>query len=209
MTLEQISKDLYDIFETLEFEEGGSVRITGTDRYSHDLRVEFSINTGVDGQSQLWEIQINGVRADLIKSEFADRIELFEEHPLLWPHTKFQTSLYFGRPTKRPYELFADIYRTHLKTTEKWFPFETFVNSNIPIIDLCKSTTGLFANGPVNLLEEYKKELESHEMNPTIVGGHNPKRWTHDQWVEEKKSLRVLVIGDSYVVGETFDFSRV
>jgi hypothetical protein len=209
MTLEQLSKDLYDIFETIEFEEDGSIYITGTDRYSDDLRVEFSINTGIDGQSQLWEIQINGTRADLIKSDFAKRIELIDEHPLLWPYSQFQTSLYFGRPTSRPYELFVDIYQTHLELTKKWFSFDKFINGNISIIDLCKSNTGLFASGPVKLLEEYKKVLETHEMNPTIIGGHNPKHWTNDKWVEETEKLRVLIIGDSYVVGETFEFNRV
>ncbi len=209
MTFEQLSKDLYDIFETVEYDEDGSVHITGTDRFSDNLRVEFSINTGIGGHNQLWEIQINGVRTDLIKSDFAYRIELFDEHPLLWPYTQLQTSLYFGRPTNRPYELLADIYQTHLGFTKRWFAFDKFINGNITVTELCKSTSGLFASGPVKLLEEYKKVLEKYDMNPTIIGGQNPKHWTNDKWVEEKERLSVLVIGDSYIVGESFEFSRV
>ena len=204
MRLNKLNKELDDILSTLEFEEGGGIHITGTDWYSDDLRVEFAINTGIDGKSQLWEIQINGVRTNLIKSDFADGIELFEEHPLLWPYNQLQTSLYFGRPTKRPYELFEGLYRVHLQETKKWFSFDKYINANVPIIDLCKSTTGQFASGPIKLLEAYKKELESHEMNPTIVGGYNPE----DSTKKEKAQLKVLVIGDSYVVGETFEFSR-
>jgi hypothetical protein len=208
MRLNKLNKELDDILLTLEFEEGGGVHITGTDWFSDDLRVEFAINTGIDGKSQLWEIQINGVRTNLIKSDFADRIELFEEHPLLWPYNQLQTSLYFGRPTKKPYELFEGLYRVHLQETKKWFSFDEYINANVPIIDLCKSATGLLASGPIKLLEAYKKELESHEMNPTIVGGHNPEHSTNNQWIAEKAQLKVLVIGDSYVVGETFEFSR-
>jgi hypothetical protein len=208
MKLEHLNKDLYDIFQTIEFEDGGSIEITGTDRFSDDLRVELAINTGIEGQRQLWEIQINGVRADSLKSDLANRIELFEEHPLLWPYNQFQTNLYFGQPTKRPYELFADVYQLHIQETKKWFSLDKFINKDVSIIELCKSPAGLFASGPIKLLEAYKTKLEMHEMNPTIVGGHHPKHWRNNQWVEEKDQLKVLVIGDSYVVGETFEFSR-
>jgi hypothetical protein len=46
-------------------------------------------------------------------------------------------------------------------------------------------------------------------MNPTIVGGHNPKRRLDGHQVDETEIVKVLVIGDSYVIGETFDFQRV
>jgi hypothetical protein len=209
MTLEELNKDLHAIFETIEYEEGGSVYITRTDRFSDDLKVEFSIHTGVDGQSQLWEVQITGVRAVSITSGFSDKIDLFDEHPLLWPYNQFQTSLYFARSSKHPYQLFASIYHIHMQETKKWFPLEKFINGNIPIVDLCKSTSGLFASGPINLLEAYKRTLEIHEMNPTIVGGHNPEQRTNRRWVVENAKLKALVIGVSYVIGETFVFNRV
>jgi len=58
-------------------------------------------------------------------------------------------------------------------------------------------------------MEAYKEELERQKMNPTIVGGHNPKRWQNGHQVDETEIVKVLVIGDSYVIGETFDFQRV
>lgn len=206
--MHKLNKELDEIISKLEFEEGGGIRITGIDWYSDDVRVEFSINTGVDGQSQLWEIQINGVRSNLIKSEYADRIELFEEHPLLWPFNQLQTSLYFSRSTARPYELFESLYRVHMQVTKKWFSFDKYINTNVSIIELCKSTAGLFASGPIMLLAAYKKEFETHAMSPTIVGGYDPKNRVNNQWIEEKDQLKVLIIGDSYVVAETFEFSK-
>jgi hypothetical protein len=209
MTLETLNKDLRDIFETVEFEEDGSIHITGTDWYSDDLRLEFSINTGVEGQSQLWEIQMTGVRADLIKSNFADKIELFEHHPLLWPHNQIQTCLYFGHPTTKPYELFSDIYVAHMKETMGWISFDKYINPDMPIVDLCKSAMGLFAEGPIALLEVYTRILEQHQMNPSIVGGSMSKHWTGEEWVQDDVAIKALIIGDSFVVAETFDFSRV
>ncbi|MCH6198236.1 hypothetical protein MMU07_01485 [Aquiflexum sp. LQ15W] len=209
MRLETINKELECIFSTVEFEENGEIHITGADWYSDDLRIEFVIKTGIEGQSQLWEAQISGVREDLIKSDFADKLELFEEHPLLWTYNQRQTNLYFGRPTERPYELFVNIYNIHLQVTRNRIPFDKFLNNTLATIEICKSTMGLFAKGPIKIMEAYKEELERHNMNPSIVGGHNPKRWLDGHQVDETEIVKVLVMGDSYVVGETFDFQRV
>jgi hypothetical protein len=209
MRLETLNKELEDIFSTVEYEEDGGVHITGTDWFSDDLRVEFAIKTGNEGQSQLWEVQISGVREDLIKSDVADKLELFEEHPLLWTYNQRQTNLYFGRPTERPHELFVNVYNIHRQLTRNRIPFDKFLNNALTTIELCKSTTGMFAKGPIKLMEAYKEELERHNMNPTIVGGHNPKRRLDGHQVDETEIVKVLVIGDSYVIGETFDFQRV
>ena len=209
MRLERLHKELEDIFSTLEYEEDGGIRITGTAWNSDELRVEFAIKTGKEGQSPLWKVQINRVREDLIKSDFADKLELFEEHPLLWAYNQRQTNLYFGKGTERPYELFVNIYNIHRQLTQNRIPFGKYVNRALSTIELCKSTTGLFAEGPINMMEAYKEELERHNMNPTIVGGHNPTRWLNGHQVDETGIVKVLVIGDSYVIGETFDFQRV
>jgi hypothetical protein len=209
MRLNGLSKELEDIFSTVEYEEGGGIHITGTDWYSDDLRVEFVINTGNERQSQLWEVEIGGVREDLISSDFADRLELFEEHPLLWKYNQRQTNLYFGKGTERPHELFVNIYNIHIQLTMNRIPFHKFVNGGVSTIELCKSTSGLFAKGPIKIMEAYMAELERHHMNPTIVGGHNPKRWLNGYQVDETEIVKVLVVGKSYVVGQTFDFRRV
>jgi hypothetical protein len=209
MRLEKLNKELEDIFSTFEFEEDGGIHITGTDWFADDLKVEFAVKTGIEGQNQLWEIQIGGVRDELIKSDITNKLELFEEHPLLWAYNQRQTNLYFGRPTTRPYELFANIYLIHARETNSKIPFAKYFNRQLSMIDLCKSSSGLFVSGPIKLLEAYMEELKNHDMNPTIVGGHNPKRWLNGHQVDETEIVKVLVIGDSYVIGETFDFNRV
>ena len=209
MRLDRLNKELEDIFSTLEYEEDGSIHITGTDWYSDDLRIEFVIKTGVEGQSQLWEAEISSVRESLIKTAFAEKLELFEEHPLLWNYNQLQTSLYFGQPTDKPYELFVNIYHIHRQLTQNQLPFDIFLNKLVPTIELCKSPAGLFARGPVKLMEAYKDELERHTMNPSIVGEHHPKRSLNGHPIDETEIVKVLVIGDSYVVAETFDFQRV
>jgi hypothetical protein len=208
MRLATLNKELEDIFSTVEYEEDGGIRITRTNMYSDDLRVEFAIKTGKAGQSPLWEVHINGVREDLIKSDFAHKLELFEEHPLLWAYNQRQSNLYFGKGTERPYELFVNIYSIHSQLTQNLIPFDKYVNGALSTIELCKSTSGLFAVGPIKIMEGYKGELEMHKMNPTIVSGHNPKRWLNGHQVDETGMAKILIIGASYVIGETFDFQR-
>lgn len=208
MRLETLNKELEEIFSTVEYEEDGGIHITGTAWYSDDLRVEFVIKTGNEGQNQIWAVQIKGVREESITSDFADKLELFEEHPLLWTYNQRQTNLYFGKGTEKPHELFANIYNIHIQLTKNRIPFGKYVNSALSTIELCKSTTGLFAKGPIKMMEAYKEELERHYMNPTIVGGHNPKRWLNGHQVDETEIVKVLVIGNSYIIGETFDFQR-
>ncbi|MEJ1242553.1 hypothetical protein WBG78_30700 [Chryseolinea sp. T2] len=209
MDIETLNKELNDIFSTEEFEEDGGVYITGTDWYSDDLRVEFVIKPGDNSDNQLWEVQIVGVREELIKSTFGDKLELLDEHPLLWAFSQVQTDLYFTNPTTRPFELFSAIYEIHRRESKNWLPLDKFINKEISPIELCKSKSGLFAKGPLKLLEKYQEVLEQHGMTPSLFGKRNPKRWTNDQWVEETEILRVMILGDSYVIGESFDFKRV
>ncbi|MBI1769216.1 MAG: hypothetical protein HYR67_12670 [Bacteroidetes bacterium] len=209
MKLEQLNKELEDIFSSIEFEEDGGIHITGADWFSDDLKLEFAIKTGVEEQNQLWEAQIKGVREEMIKAEMSEKLELLEEHPLLWAYNQRQTNLYFSKPTSRSYELFANIYTIHNRETRNWIPLRKYINTHLSVLDLCKSTSGLFASGPIKLMEQYKKELEAHDMNPTIVGGHSPKRWLNGHQVDETEIVQVLIIGDSYIIGEAFEFNRV
>lgn len=209
MNNELLNKDLLEILSTVHFDENGGVRITGTDWYEDNLRIEFVITPGDSIKDQLWEVQINGVREDLIKSEFANKLELVEEHPLLWTYNQVGTELFFTKQTEKPDELFTSIYEIHMRETRGWLELHKFINKTISFKSLCRSNSGQFARGPVKLMEKYGDELSKHKMNPSFYGQHHPKRWTNDQWIEESEPMKALIIGRSYVVAENFDFKRV
>lgn len=209
MLLEQLIKELNDIFTSIDFEENGGLYISKAEWTSDDLRLVIVIKTGVDDQKQLREIQVKGVRDELIKSDLAESMNLYEEHPLLWSHNQMQVSLYFSQPTNRPHELLTDITALHNRKTANWIRLEKYLNSGLTAIELCKSNSGLFARGPINLLEEYKSVLEVFSMHATILNGHNPKRWVNGYQVDETEILKVLVIGNSYIIAESFDFIRL
>lgn len=55
------------------------------------------------------------------------------------------------------------------------------------------------------LLEEYMKLLETLGMLPSIVGGYLPEG-IKGQDGSEGSMPKVLIVGDSYFIGKTFDF---
>ncbi len=42
-----------------------------------------------------------------------------------------------------------------------------------------------------------------------LLGEYNPKRWLNGYQVDETEIVKVLVIGDSYIIGEAFDFKKL
>lgn len=210
MELYELNSKLADIFSSVEFEEDGGIHITGTDWYSVDLNLEFVVRTGIDDEHQLWEAHITGVRDELIKSDWADQMQLLEDHPLLWRFKDIQSELYFSQSTDRPYELINSILETHQKMTNNWYSLNEFINCEyLSLIDLCKSSNVLFAKGPRKILTEYTRILDEFKMRPNLFGNQKPKRWTGKQWVDETDILQILLIGKSFVIAEKFDFSRV
>jgi len=148
----------------------------------------------------------NGLDFLLVPGYF-ENFETFKDHPLLWSHNQKHTSLYFGKAASDPHEVLSRLYSLHFRITKGWIPFDKFLNPNVPLIDLCKSTNGLLAQGPLTLLEEYMKLLDTLGMLPSIVGSYPPEGIKgHDG--SEGSIPKVLIVGDSYFVGKTFDFSR-
>ena len=210
MELHEVNSKLANIFSSIEFEEDGGIHITGTDWYSDDLKLEFSVRTGNEDEHQLWEAQISGTRDELIKSDWADRLQLLEDHPLLWRFNDIQSELYFSQSTDRPYELINSVLEIHRKTVGNWYRLNEFINyGNLSFVDLCKSSNALFAKGPKKILTEYAGVLREFQMKPNLFGDRNPKRWADNKWVDETETLQILIIEESYVIAESFDFERV
>ncbi|MEM8969224.1 MAG: hypothetical protein AAGE93_22595 [Bacteroidota bacterium] len=210
MELYGLNSRLAGILSSVEFEEEGGIHITGADWYSDDLKLEFAIRTGENDEHQLWEAQITGVRDELIKSDWAVQMQLLEDHPLLWRFNDIQSELYFSKSTDKPYELISSILEAHHKIVSNWYSLSKFINyGQFPFIDLCKSSNALFAKGPKKVLAEYARILSEFKMRPNLFGDCDPKRWTGRKWVAETEILRILIIGESFVIAEDFDFERV
>lgn len=156
MTIQDFKRELQEILNSVEFEEDGGIYISGTNWCQDDLKLEININSGLDEASQLWEVQISGVRNELVKGTWTGDLKLHSEHVLLWPYNGTVSELYFSKPTKNPYELFAAIVEAHHLTVNNWIPLDKFININhyLTLLKLCKSHNALFAKGTNATVED-------------------------------------------------------
>jgi len=74
--------------------------------------------------------------------------------------------------------------------------------------DLLAASSGLLAEGPVGILSEYEAVLARHSIAWSQVRERAPKRWNGGSWVAESEGLKVLTMGPSFVVAESFTATR-
>lgn len=208
LILNILPKELEEIINTGEFGDDGGIRITSLDYFVDDSKVVFSLDSGdEDKLNQLWELQIDGLRDQRISIDWANNLEFYSLHFLLWEFSRNHTSLYFKRKADNPNKLIADIFKTHRAVFGKWFDVEKYVSSFL--FGLCNESNGLFANGPKEILEYCYRVLERNNAEPYYYGSSEPKRWNGEQWVIEDKDLKLLIMGDSYFIGRNFTFQQV
>lgn len=203
-----LPKELEEIIDTGEFEDDGGIKITSLGYFADNLKVGFSLDSGdEDKPNQLWELQIDGLRDQKIVVDWANNLEFYSDHFLLWEFSRNHTSLYFKRKANNPDKFIADIFKTHRAVFEKWFDVEKYISSFL--FGLCNESNGLFANGPKEILDYYYRVLKRNNTEPYYYGSTEPKKWDGEQWVVEDKDLKLLIMGDSYFVGKKFTFQQV
>lgn len=206
--LEEIAPpELLKIVETGEFEDDGGLLITGLEYIANDLKVKFLVDPGyleIDGKKdQLWELQIGNLKRVKLEISWNSEIGLYSDHFLMWDFTKSWTDLYFNGKAKSPDKLLSDIYQIHNKRFGSWIGVENYLNAERDLYYLCNSQFGLFAKGPKEILEVYEGCLSSHNMNPHFLGD------SKGPYSENSETpLRLLMLGESYFIGETFKLTR-
>lgn len=71
---------------------------------------------------------------------------------------------------------------------------------------LLNMNNGLFAKGPLFILEEVNTVLCENECQTYFLNKTPPKKWANNQWMDQSSDLMVLIIGDSYFVSEEIKF---
>lgn len=179
-------------------------------------RFSFEITTSMYDQEtdnnsivrQEWTITATGYRTSKIHHTLSSSLEITDEHPILWLYSDMQSELYFSSPCKDPNALFYDLYETHRFIFENLIPFEDSLNPANYYPTLMESDSGLLAQGPRKLMEQYAVILEKHQMSCNIIGERIPTYWDGEKQADEKGNLKVLFIDHSYIIAEDFAFSQ-
>lgn len=201
--------DLIAFLDSEEFADEGRISLTSFDVRESVLDLDLALTIGSEGKPrERWRLLCHGPRRYRIEDTTSRSLEVWKEHPLLVPHVSRHGTLYFkGRPSSRG-RTFIRLWTDHHRITEGWYPFETFLNPKMPLLDLLGTGSGMLAEGPVPFMMAYAKSIEVYGVRCTLVGEKDPERWDGEKWVSEPRGLQAIVMGKSFVIAQRFEGIR-
>jgi len=199
---------LWSAVRSGEFEDDGWITLSAASWRAEDIWLSLELEPGNGTPRQHWQVLCEQARAHRLHGETVHDVAVHEDHVLLLPHQQLQANLYFTSPAPNPAAVAGELLAAHRRCTRDWFPAERFLNSALPLIDLLAASSGLLAEGPVGILSEYEAVLGRHSIAWSQVRERAPKRWNGGSWVAESEGLKVLTMGPSFVVAESFTATR-
>lgn len=206
-----LPKELDDIFEE-HTPDDYSLYVTKADDSGDNLLIGFVLDIqGINDKdtiTQIWTIDVIGHRKNHLSFDFAPFIEIRDDHPLLWEFTDTQCELYFTGQCKDIAKLFYDLYWTHKNL------FGNFQCFNIPHLKETsyfkplQYSNGLLTKGSKKLMEMYASCLQQNGLDFTLFGERPANYWDGQQYVTEQQDLKILFMGNTYIIAKNFSFVR-
>jgi hypothetical protein len=146
-----------------------------------------------------WTITALKVRKATIDFELGSYLDIKDDHPVLWEYTDKSAELYISSGAENPEKVFHDLYHCHSELFEELVPFKNFLNNQLISSKILQSGRGLLARGPKKFIEKFASILASYHIKYSIYEHKAPT---------EVSSLSVLLINDSYIIAEDFNFQK-
>lgn len=206
-----LPKELVQIFEEYD-EDDYDLFVTKADNASDNFLIEFTLNVpDINDKGaivQEWRIEVFEYRKSHIDFGFASFIHIKDDHPLLWEFTDTQCELYFNGQCQEPSKLFYDLYVTHEQAFDKYQCFNVSFGESWTFYKPFQYSNGLLTEGSKKLMLKYAECLQKNGLGYNIIGERAPKYWDGDQYVPESQDLKVLLLGNTYIVAKSFHFTR-
>ena len=206
-----LPKELEDIFEEYT-EDDYSLYVTKAEYFTDKFLLDFSLDVqDINDKGSIyqeWTIQADRQRKTHISFDFAPFIEFKEEHPLLWEFTDIQCQLYFNGQCNDFQKLFYDLYQTHKQLFGQYLCFSIPFAEETSYLKPFQYTNGLLTKGPKKLMEKYGECLKKNGLTCNFIGERQPMYWDGNQYIPETKDLKIMFIGNTYIIAEEFSFRR-
>ncbi len=207
-----LPKELGDLIYSLEFEEQGGFRITKIE-FNSLFVVYFDVYVGnIEDVVSKWSLSLSDYFDFNIEYEWSEEFEFHEHHPLLLDYIEDKVDLYFSSKANDINSLVADIYKAHHDTTKGWIEVEKYLNMN-NLVAACSARFGLFASGPVSVIQKYKEVLDTHGVINNLSVYSSPKFSIKGEegWkvLQIPQGLKLLMIGESYFISTKFKFEKI
>ena len=196
----ELPKELKEILNQIEYVEDGGILINSVELVDDNLEVELILSFGAyDIPNQIWRLNTTEIKKEKIVINWATYPEIYSDHFLLYEFLDSYVELYYNSKAIDSERLFIELYTKHEALFGKWIDFESYIYVPKGYSMLCSAQNGLFARGPKTILKEYEKCLISNGIKTTYIG----------EIESEYKMLKLLILGDSYFIGENFEFKRI
>ena len=193
--------ELTQILNSEWFEDNGGISIDKLENLENEKTIQFSLDTGDSKTAnQLWQLNAKSVKSTKIDLDWSTDFYIFDDHFLLWEFTDYTTGLYFNGDGSNGDKLFVDFHKLHKSLFGKYFDIDKYLNDSLDLNSLCNSNVGIFAHGPMKILEHYYNCLKKNGRKPYYQSYDDP---------ESKEKLLLLIIGKSYIIAEKFFFTKL
>jgi len=193
-------------------EEETGLHITNIDYRSDNIIISFSFygESNVDNSKiiEQWTVEAVDNRKTNISFDYGGFIDIKADHPLLWEFTGIQCSLYYTGWCNDAPKLFFDLYTAHKQIFghTQCFNIHFHIEKTYPM--LSAYSNGLLTTGPKRLMNEYTKCLQKNGLDYNIIGEYPAKYWDGKNYIVEEEGLKVLFLGQTFVVVKDFIFKK-
>lgn len=211
----ELSRKLAAILDAADFDEDGGIEIIAIELLGNDLNLKIELWGGLYGiPRQEWKLECRCVKDYRLQPSNKVGLEVITEHPLLFPHNKVQSELFFNGTTDNLKGLLADLMIAHNKIVGTWFSLKDFLHqvpclTHVPYIKNSDFKFGLLAKGPDIVMQEYLKVMEQYKIEANIINKQESKIWDGETWVASSNDNVVLFIGDNYFITNSIQVTNI
>jgi hypothetical protein len=191
-------ENLDEAIKKLSYKTDVDIHLVGFKKYLDNITVNINLTFCHEEEIQEeWQIVCEDIGTHRFEYDVFEEWEIFSDHELLWNHNKEWGEIFFRGRTDMIEEIIGELYKTHNDNTEGYIPFGEYVNFRID--KLLDGGIGIFAKGPINLLDSYKNVLTKYGYMTNLLPLH----------YKNEQDYRLLVMGNSYVVAKNFSAHKI
>jgi hypothetical protein len=139
-----------------------------------------------------------------VRSPWGELDFIASGHVTARQHTDTHQALSFvGKPTSAT-ECVVGLLQAHRVASEGWIPFERYLNSELALLELLVSGSGLLADGPSFLVTRYAEVLDRFGVRTNLLEPRSARIWSGTHWRDTPTTLATLIVGETFFVAEDF-----
>lgn len=202
--------DFFALFADSDFDFTGQASLLRLERTSPGVELLLDLRTfSGDFERQAWIVSCAEERYSSLHLEPFYGADLVSDHVLLAPYCDKRIQLGIKGGALNAKSAVADLWEAHRSVAGDWFPFEAFLNRNLPLNELLSSSAAIVAEGPSRIVQAYAQALASHVDEVYSIREAAPKRWMDMAWQPEDPDVQLLLFEPrDYIIGKGFAARR-